>query len=129
MVDVIGWFVLFLLLGGIYIAVEAHYYQGVIKSELEKELGFRDSSTYCRNGRRLESIVSIRGVNENGIMHQAGFREGDVLPKESHTSLFKKLHRRRGQEVELVVADGGEGSSFYDRPRRTIRLRVPTRSM
>lgn len=126
--NVVGLFVLMFVVFGIYVAIEAYYYQGRIGSELQRDLGFRDSTAYYRNGRRLESIVAIRDVDQQGAFYRAGFREGDVFPKESHTSLFKKLHRKRGREVELEVVTGGAGPSYYERPRRVIRFCVPAQS-
>jgi hypothetical protein len=40
--------VLVFILGGAYLVIEAYYYQGRIKAELQKELGFHEGATYNR---------------------------------------------------------------------------------
>jgi hypothetical protein len=86
------------------------------KAELElncrKSWDFVEGATYNRNSRGLESAVAIVEVNEGGVFHHAGFRPGDALPRESHTSLFKRLHRSRGRAVEFAVVDSGDGPPY-----------------
>ena len=116
----------FVLLGA-YIAIEAFYYQGHVGAKLQKELGFREGTTYNRNSRRLESAVAIVEVDEGGVFHHAGFRPGDALPRESHTSLFKRLYWSRTRAVEFSVVDSGDGPPFCKRPVRTLCLVVPAK--
>lgn len=114
------------ILFGAYVAAEAYYYQGRIGSALQKELGFREGSTYNHQSRsRLESAVAIVEVDEGGVMQRAGFRPGDAILRESHSSFFKRLHRNRGREVEFTTVPGGNGPPFHKRPLRTIRFVVP----
>jgi hypothetical protein len=112
-----------------WIFTEAWIYLGLLRPNLERDLGFHESTaTLPSSGLRgYISAVAVVSVSEDGRFARAGIRAGDVLPDESHTSLFKKLHRHRGRMVELAIVDGGAGSAFHERPRRVIRLDVPPR--
>ena len=127
LIQIIGWVgILFFALSA-YIVAEACYYQVWLGRALERDLGFRDGSAYVRVGRRLNSAVALGSVAEGGVLAQAGFRAGDVVPDLSHSGLFRLLHRHRGREVELAVVDGGEGPAFSQRPKRVLRFAVPGR--
>lgn len=109
-----------------WIVVEAAIYQGIYQPNLERDLGFSEGTAILPDSslRGYISAVEVSTVND-GAFARAGFRAGDVLPDESHTSLFKKLHRHRGRTVELTVVDGGAGPPFHERPKRIIRIDVP----
>ena len=106
--------------------VEAAIYQGIYKPTLERDLGFSEG-TAILPGIGLLGYISAVEVStvSGGAFARAGFRAGDVLPEESHTSLFKKLHRHRGKTVVLTVVDGGAGPPFDERPKRMIQIDVP----
>jgi hypothetical protein len=129
LLNIVGAALLSLIVFGIFVAIEAYYYQGRIGVQLQKEVGFREGATYNRKSRGLESAVTIVDVDEDRIFHRAGFRPGDVLPRESHSSLFRRLHRNCGKEVEFAVVDGGDGPPFHKRPVRTIRLVIPAKQI
>jgi hypothetical protein len=115
---------------GAYIVAEALYYQIILGPGLERDLGFRHGVACLPNhgARGYVSAVAIDSVNEGGVFQQVGFRDGDVLPDVSHSTLFKLLHRRRGRMAELAVVDGGPGPDFYGRPRKVLRFAVPSRN-
>lgn len=112
-----------------YVAGEAFYYQIILGLELMRDLGFREGAQYLPAGGILghESAVAIVEVVDGGVFDRAGIRAGDVLPDDSHSSLFRTLHRARGRTAELTVVDGGPGPSFHLRQRRLIRVDVPPR--
>jgi hypothetical protein len=125
LLNIVGGLILLFILWAVYVVVEAHHYHGRIASDLQRELGFREGTIYNRSSRWTESAVAIVEVADGGVFCRAGFRAGNLLPSYSHTGLFKLLHRHRGQEAELAVADGGDGPSFYKRPLRVVRFVVP----
>lgn len=110
-----------------WVIVDALIYQGLLRPGLERDLGFQEGTALLpdRGLRSYISAVAVDSVSEDGRFARAGVRAGDVLPDESHTSLFKKLHRHRGRMVELAVVDGGAGPAFRARPRRVVHLLVP----
>lgn len=112
-----------------WIVAESLYYQGLLGPALQRALGFREGKVIRPNGglTGYESAVAILGVDEGGTFARAGFRAGDVLPEESHTSLFRALHRHRGGVARFRVVDGGEGLPFRQRARREIEVAIPTR--
>jgi hypothetical protein len=112
-----------------WIVFEAVVYQRVLGPGLERDLGFKEGTAIlpCEGLRGYISAVSIVDVAQGGKLAKAGVSVGDVLPDESHTSLFKKFHRHRGREVGLSVVEGGAGPPFSERPRRLIEVIVPPR--
>lgn len=123
-------------IGAVAVAVVAYvvgaswYYQVYLRRGLERDLGFETGSACmphedAPNG--YVSAVAVESVAEGGVFQQAGAREGDILPDESETSLFRTLHRHRGRMAELAVVDGGPGPIFHHRNRRVIRFAVPPR--
>jgi hypothetical protein len=112
-----------------WIVTDAFIYLRCFGPSLERDLGFRDDTAILPDSgmRGYVSAVAVSSVSEEGPFGRAGVRSGDVLPDESHISLFKKLHCHRGKIVELAIVDGGDGPPFHERPRRAIRIPVPPR--
>ena len=110
-----------------WFVMEAWIYVGFFGKGLERDLGFVDDKAILPSNRIFgyDSAVAVSSVIAEGPFARAGIRSGDVLPDESHISLFKKLHRHRGKTVELAIADGGAGPPFHERPRRAVRVLVP----
>ena len=123
---------------------EAVYYEGLLARALQRDLKFRVGSA-CLPVERPDGkpvhlwqfllgdpayikSVAIESVAAGGLLEQAGFSKGDVLPDVTATDLFKLLHRHRGRVAELAVVDGGPGRPFCQRPRRFLRVAVPSRS-
>lgn len=132
MSELIGFGLLFILLAGacffIYVAATGYYYQILRGQQLKEDLGFEDGAAYLRVGRRTHSALCLEEVTPDGVFHKAGLRSGNVLPRVSHTDLFRYLHRNRGKKIELVIVDGGPGPPFYERMHRTIEILVPAQS-
>jgi hypothetical protein len=99
-----------------WIVSDALIYLSCFGPSLERDLGFRDDTAILPASgiRGYVSAVAFRSVNEEGPFGRAGVRSGDVLPDESHISLFKKLHRHRGKIVELAIVEGGNGPQFMN---------------
>ena len=111
----------------VWIVAEASIYEGLLGPGLERDLGFRHGKAILPHSGMFGyiSAVDVSCVTEDGPFAKAGVRKGDVLPDETHTNLFKKLHRHRGKTVELAIVDGGTGPPFHERPRRIVRILVP----
>ncbi len=112
-----------------YWIMEACYYQGRLARQLEKDLGFEIDSEYLNVPGSIfpHDVIRIWKLTEGGIFSQAGFRVGQVLPGFGLTEFYKLLHRGRGKQVQIEVAEGGEGPPFVDRPRQAIRFLVPSK--
>ena len=125
-----GFLFIFALAAGfcIYIVATSYYYQFLLGRQLEEDLGFKDGAAYVRVGRRLHSAVCLKEVTPDGVLYRAGLRTGNVLPRLSHTELFRDLHRNRGKTIELFIVDGGPGPPFYERQQRSVRIQVPAQS-
>ena len=111
----------------VWVTAEALIYQILLRPGIERDLGFRGDTAILPNRglRGYVSAVAVRSVVDDRPFGRAGIRSGDVLPDESHTSLFKKLHHSRGQVLELAIVDGGAGPPFHQRTRRVTRIIVP----
>ncbi len=107
-----------------YVMLAGSYYQAYRARSLERGLGFRHCKQYLRGGR--ECAMAFSWVAKDGGFVRVGFREGDVLPELRPNEFFRNLHRHRGQMATLEVADGGDGPSFRERPRRTVQFAVPS---
>ena len=114
-----------------WVVAEAVIYQGLFRPGLERDLGFQEGTAILPGSglRGYTSAVSIGRVTEDGVFARAGLNAGDVLPDETHSSLFKKLHRHRGRAAELSVVEGGAGPPSPERPRRLIQINVPRRGL
>ena len=112
-----------------WVVTEVLIYLCYFGPSLERDLGFRDDTAVlpASGMRGYVSAVAVSSVSEEGPFGRAGVRSGDVLPDESHITLFKKLHCHRGKIVELAIVDGGDGPPFHERPRRAIQIPVPPR--
>lgn len=110
---------------GIYVTLEACYYQLWLGDRLRRELGFAHGSAYVRCGRTWEGVVTIASLAPGGVFAQAGFREGDILKGLSFSGLYKILHRCRGSEIRLTVIEDGNDLPLGQRPERQITVYIP----
>ena len=113
-----------------WFAAQALTYQTLFGPNLERDLGFREGKSILPGQQPTGLCFGCgRHISDRRRSLLCGRYPcaGDVLPDESHTSLFKKLHRHRGRTVELAIVDGGPGPPFHERPRRFIRVVVPAR--
>ena len=71
---------------------QALTYQTLFGPNLERDLGFREGKSILPGSSLLgyASAVAVTSVTDDGLFAAAGIRAGDVLPDESHTSLFKE---------------------------------------
>jgi len=112
-----------------HVVCAAAYYQVYQGRSLERALGFKHGKLYLRASRGMHSALATRTVVEGGRFLDAGFQQNNVLPDWSITDFFRHLHRNRGHVVDLDVVDGDvDGPPFGNRPRRTLRVPVPTLS-
>src|SRR5688572_2632459 len=119
-------FVLFGM-GVVYVVGAAFYWQMLIGTPLERELGFQHGSPYVQeDGSSWDTeVLTIGSVVPGGVFDRAGFRSGDVVRELSINELFQVLHRGRGQQVTIRVVDGGDGPPLDQRPERVITFEVP----
>lgn len=110
---------------GVYISVEAWYYQLRLGEGLRRDLGFEHASPHIRCGRRWVEVVTIASLVPDGVFAQAGFRAGDIIKGPSISGLYKLLHRSRGGEARLTIIEGGNGLPLDQRPERELTVWVP----
>jgi hypothetical protein len=114
----------------IYAICASWYWQIRIGERMERELEFRigtpviqeDGTTWPRE------VVSIESLRRDGVLGQAGLREGDIICGLSVGDVFKMLHRGRGGQVTLQVVNGGDGPPISLRQVRPITFKVPAGS-
>lgn len=108
----------------IYTVQQAHYYQGVIGSFLERDLGFRHGSPYFTFGDDSFEVFTLH-PQAGGGMAAAGVRDSDIVLDHSITDFYRALHEHRGSTITFRVTDGGDGNPIAQRPIRTITLQIP----
>jgi len=123
---VIGAAVLFaaLIAFGIYTAQQARYYQSVIGSVLDHDLGFRHGSPYFIFGDDSSEVFTLH-PQPGSLMSAARVRDSDIVLDHSITGFYRTLHERRGSTIAFRVTDGGDGVPIAQRPVRTITLQIP----
>ena len=109
---------------GIYTAGQARYYQRVIGSVLERDLGFRHGSPYFIFGDDSIEVFTLQ-PQPGGVMSAAGVRDSDIVLDHSITGFYRTLHKHRGFRMAFRVTDGGDGVPIAKRPIRTITLQIP----
>jgi hypothetical protein len=123
-------FVISLLVGfvvfGIYTIRQANYYQGEIGGELNQILGFSHSSPYLEiEGDNIE--VFTLQTTPDGIMSEAGVKDGDIVIGYSITDFYRSLHESRGSVFSFDVIDGGHGSALNTRVVSRISVPIPNK--
>jgi hypothetical protein len=113
----------------IYTLCASWYWQITVGKPIEREFGFRIGTPIIQEeGKSWPSeVVSIESVRWDGVLGQAGFRDGDIVRGLSVSKVFKVLHRGRGKQVTLEVVDGGYGPPINQRNVRAITFKVPSK--
>jgi len=105
------------------------YLQVTLRPKIERELGFRFETPYMKEYDSLLSteVISFTIFKTNGVLWQAGLRDGDVLldPRRSIAAICSEWDAARGREVSFHVVSFGTGPALEKRPRRTIAFVMP----
>jgi hypothetical protein len=109
---------------GVYTALQAHRYQSVIGSVLDRDLGFRHGSPFFSFGDDSFEVFTLH-PQPSGIMSAAGVRDSDIVLDHSITGFYRTLHEHRGSTITFRVTDGGDGIPLAQRPIRTVTLQIP----
>ena len=109
---------------GIYTAQQAHHYQSVVGSVLDRDLGFRHGSPYFIFGDDSFEVFTLH-PQPGGVMSAAGVRDSDIVLGHSITGFYRALHEHRGSTITFRVTDGGDGIPIAQRPIRAVTLQIP----
>ena len=115
----------------LWVIGQAVYWQVIIGSPMEKELGFTHGSPYVRAGDHNIEVLTFEHVTPSGIVGRAGIQNGYIpisLAGETHLSIskfYRLLEAARGQTVEIKVVSGGDGDILASRPAQTVTLEIP----
>jgi hypothetical protein len=108
---------------GIYTARQANYYQGEIGRELDQILGFSHGSPYLEIGGEMTEVLTLHAIPD-GVMSQAGVKDGDIVLGYSITDFYRSVHESRGSIFSFDVVDGGDGCDIDTRLRRRITVPI-----
>jgi hypothetical protein len=108
----------------LYTAQQAHHYQSVIGSVLDRDLGFRHGSPYFIFGDDSFEVFTLH-PQPGGVISAAGVRDNDIVLDHSFTGFYRALHEHRGSAITFRVTDGGNGTPIAQRPIRTVTLQIP----
>ena len=115
----------------LWIIGQAVYWQGIVGSPIEKELGFTHGSPYVRSGDRKFEVFTFEQVAPSGIFGRAGIRNGYIpvsVAGETHlgsTKFYRLLEASRGQTVEIKIVPGGDGDEIASRPVQSVTFEMP----
>lgn len=102
----------------------AHYYQSVVGSPLQRDLGFGHGSPYVNFGDKSVEVFTLH-PQTGGAMSAAGVRDSDIVLDHSITNFYRALHAHRGSTIAFRVTDGIDGVPLAQRPIRTVTLPIP----
>ena len=106
---------------------DTYHYQVQVGGPLRQELGFSHSSPYVKCGGLTREVFTLHPAT-NGLLYQAGVRDGDIVLNFSITDFYRQLEQARGGTTVLQVVEGGDGPTLNERATRIITIAVPDRS-
>ena len=115
----------------LWIIGQAVYWQVIIGSPIEKELGFTHGSPYVRIGDRAVEVLTFEQVAPSGILGRAGIQNGSIpvsLAGETRLGIskfYRLLEASRGQTVEIKIVPGGDGDIIASRPVQSVTFEMP----
>ncbi len=107
-----------------WITSQAQLYQSNYGPGLRSEFQFSNGSPYINAGGERKEVFTIY-PKPGGLLHNAGFRDGDIIVSESITGFYKLLYHSRGKQVTVEVVDGGDGQPLEERELRLITFEIP----
>jgi hypothetical protein len=107
----------------VYTARQACFYQAVIGTGLQHQLGFTHGSPYILAGHDRVEVFSVH-PRPDGAFAAAGVHDGDIVLSHRITDFYRALHEHRGSRFSFRVTDGGDGAPITQRPVRTVTLDI-----
>lgn len=107
------------------------------KARVRQSLGFSLDSPYLEiDGDYQEVSLVIANLHPNGVLAEAGAKNGDIILKEKKfephyyvdVGFYRWLAANSGKEVTITVVAGGSGVPISQRDRRLLTFTVPPRT-
>ena len=116
--------ILVLVLGVWLVSKNATVLQGELNTKLESKFSFTSAVINIQSGEQTIEAISIY-PEKDGILYQAGFREGDVILSHTKYKFYRLLYDKKGstEPIDILRSDG-IASSDKNRPT-TIFLNIP----
>jgi hypothetical protein len=98
--------------------------QGELYSRLENKFGFHSEVIDVASGDDRIDVLAVY-PDMTGLLHQAGFRDGDIVLSHSQVEFYGLLYKKKGsvQTIEIVSDSGLE--SIDEGVRKTILFKIP----
>jgi len=107
----------------VWTKTNATKYQTELGPQIRGKFGFAHGSPYIKAGDKHIEVFTIHPKTD-GLLHKAGFKDGDIVVDQTITDFYKMLYHAKGKVVEIKVVDGGDGLPIAQRKTRTISFKV-----
>ena len=104
-----------------WISDQARLYQIDRGTEIEAKYGFTISTPQVRVHDIRRQVLAVH-PEDDGLLYQAGFRDGDILLSHHITAFYKALYHHSDKTLSFNVIEGGDGLPLNERELRTITL-------
>jgi len=95
-----------------------------INAKLENKFGFTAVLVSIETDEREIDFLSI-APNKDGLMFQAGFRDGDIIVSHSKVKFYKLLYEKNGSMEPIEIIRGKDASSTGENLHKTIFFQIP----
>jgi hypothetical protein len=116
--------ILILVFGVWLVSKNATVLQGELYTKLESKFSFTSAIINMQSGEQTIEAFSIY-PGKDGILYDAGFREGDVILSHTKYKFYRLLYKKKGSTEPIdILSRDGIASADKNRPT-TIFLNIP----
>ena len=116
--------ILILVFGVWLVSKNATVLQGELNTKLESKFNFTSAIINMQSGEQTIEVFTIY-PEKDGILYDAGFREGDVILSHTKYKFYRLLYEKKGSTEPIDILSG-DGIVVADKNRpSTIFLNIP----
>ena len=98
--------------------------QQELNTKLESKFGFTSGMVNTQSGEQAIQAFSV-SPEKDGILYEAGFREGDIVISHTKYKFYRLLYEKKGNTEPIDILRG-DGVASTDKNRlKTILLKIP----
>jgi len=95
-----------------------------INAKLENKFGFTSVLVSIQMDAREINFLSV-APKKDGLLFQAGFRDGDIIVSHSKVKFYKLLYEKNGSMEPIEIIRGKDVSSIGEGLHKTISFHIP----
>ena len=116
--------ILVLVFGVWLVSKNAAVLQQELNTKLESKFGFTSGIVSTQSGEQAMQAFSV-SPEKDGILYEAGFREGDIVLSHTKYKFYRLLYEKKGNTEPIDILRG-DGVASTDKNRlKTILLKIP----